>query len=239
MSRLHDYLNVKHRSQLRAEADRTDAIVEDMLAGREVPAEWEPLAAAVHELRSSIDRPAGPMPPELARRVANSDFTVTLEPKSNARTAIRKVSSLSLKTKVAAGLAVGFTGLTGVTAAGALPDAAQERVENVVESVTPIEFPERAEFGDEVSDDAQEGGVDGQDVSDEAKENGRGEQPEEAGDKDKRDEHQSPVDPDDAATDRPEVDTEPPVDRDEPRRPERGNPPDTVPDEKGSPNATR
>jgi len=43
----------------------------------------------------------------------------------------------------------------------------------MIESVTPIDFPDRAEFGQEVAEDARDGGADGQQISEQAREQGR------------------------------------------------------------------
>ncbi|WP_157575053.1 hypothetical protein [Jiangella muralis] len=79
---------------------------------------------------------------------------------------------MSMRTRAAVVLAAIFTSFTGVAAAGALPDAAQQRVESVIETVTPISFDEPGEFGQDVAEDAQDGGVDGQEVSEDAQELG-------------------------------------------------------------------
>jgi hypothetical protein len=105
---------------------------------------------------------------------------------------LSRLASLSLRTKVVTGLVATMTGLTGVTAAGALPDAAQARVESAIESITPIDFPDHPGFGQDVAEDAQDGGVDGPEISDDARELGR--QPEGPGYQGKADEYR-PVDP--------------------------------------------
>lgn len=77
----------------------------------------------------------------------------------------------------AAVVAVPVVGLGGIGFAGALPEPVQERFEGVVESVTPYEFPTRGDgssgFGERVSEDAKDGGVNGPEVSEEARDRGR------------------------------------------------------------------
>jgi hypothetical protein len=154
-----------------------DASVEAVLRGGTVAPDLVPLVDIVSAIRAAATQPVRPSG-ELAERMASGVFgTDQPRSRSKAGTMSSKLAAMSLRAKVAAGCAVALTGLTGVTAAGALPDAAQERVETMIESVTPIDFVDRAEFGQEVADDAQDGGVDGQEISERAKEQGLGQLP--------------------------------------------------------------
>ncbi|MGH3683241.1 MAG: hypothetical protein ACRDT2_23695, partial [Natronosporangium sp.] len=87
-----------------------------------------------------------------------------------------KVAGMSVAAKALAGVAVAATGVSAAGLTGVLPDPAQERFETVVETVTPYTFPERAgdrsEFGEQVSEDANDGGVDGPEISERAREQG-------------------------------------------------------------------
>jgi hypothetical protein len=150
-----------------------DASVEAVLRGDIVAPELEPLAGFVSAIRTAAAQPVRPSR-ELADRMASGVF-VTEQPDRRMKVGmtLSKLAAMSVRTKVAAGCAVALTGLTGVTAAGALPDAAQQRVETMIESVTPIDFPDRAEFGQEVAEDARDGGVDGQQISEQAREQAR------------------------------------------------------------------
>jgi hypothetical protein len=159
-----------------------DASVEAVLRGGQVPAELEPLAGAVRMIRSTALETVRPSA-ELASRMATGVFPVD----DVKRSTLSKLAAMSLRAKIATGFAAALTGLTGATAAGALPDAAQQRVETAIESVTPIDFPESAEFGQEVAEDARDGGVDGQEISEKAHE--RGNQPDDPGAQGKADEH--------------------------------------------------
>jgi hypothetical protein len=164
-----------------------DASVEAVLRGDIVAPELEPLASFVSAVRTAAVQPVRPSR-ELADRMALGVF-VTERPdrRMKAGMTLSKLAAMSVRTKVAAGCAVALTGLTGVTAAGALPDAAQQRVETMIESVTPIDFPDRAEFGQEVAEDAKDGGVDGQQISEQAREQGR--QPADATNQGRADDH--------------------------------------------------
>ena len=169
-----------------------DASAEALLRGAAVPREMEPLAGFVRAIRSTAGQPVRPSR-ELAERMASGVFVVgEVDGRTTVGRALSRLASLSLRTKVVTGLVATMTGLTGVTAAGALPDAAQARVESAIESITPIDFPDPAEFGQEVAEDAQDGGVDGQEISEDARE--QGSQPEGPGYQGKADEYR-PIDP--------------------------------------------
>ncbi|WP_162605411.1 hypothetical protein [Jiangella ureilytica] len=159
-----------------------DATVEAILQRTWIPSGgdgWADLAAladAVAAIRRCADA-AVPPRAELARRIAAGDFTGVTptppDPDLTARARLRRrLAAMSHRTRAVAVLAAGFTGLTGVAAAGSLPDSAQQRVESVIEAVTPISFDDHAGFGQDVADDAQDGGVDGQEVSEDAHELG-------------------------------------------------------------------
>jgi hypothetical protein len=115
--------------------------------------------------------------------MATGDFASAVAPRPSRRSAGRHVArrrfaALPLRAKVAAGGVLALGGLASATAAGALPDQAQQGVESVIEMMTPFEFTDPSDFGREVSEDARDGGVDGQDISEKAKEQGN---PEDAG----------------------------------------------------------
>jgi hypothetical protein len=168
-----------------------DASAEALLRGA-VPREMEPLAGFIRAIRSTAGQPVRPSH-ELAERMASGIFVIEeVDSRTTVGRALSRLAALSLRTKVVTGLVATMTGLTGVTAAGALPDAAQARVESAIESITPIDFPDRGEFGQEVADDARDGGVNGPEISEDAREQGR--QPEDPGYQGKADEYR-PVDP--------------------------------------------
>lgn len=175
-----------------------DASVEAVFRGAQVPPELEVLVGAVQSLRSAAQRPVRPTT-ELAERMATGVFPIdSAQRRTKIGETLSKLAAMSLRAKVATGFAAALTGLTAATAAGALPDAAQERVETAIESVTPIDFPERAEFGQEVAEDAQDGGVDGQEISEWARE--QGQQPDDPGHQGKADQHQPAGVPDSPQT---------------------------------------
>ncbi|MGH9153414.1 MAG: hypothetical protein ACRD03_13675, partial [Acidimicrobiales bacterium] len=86
------------------------------------------------------------------------------------------IAGLSVAAKATFGISMAAASVTAAGAAGALPDPAQNVVSAAVEAITPFSFPdsadERADFGERVSTDARDGGVDGGAVSEEAKDNG-------------------------------------------------------------------
>ena len=159
-----------------AQRELDDATVEAVLRGGHVPADLEPLAAALGTLRELQEQPVRPSA-ELAARMATGDFASAVAPRPSRRSAGRHVArrrfaTLPLRAKVAAGSVLALGGLASATAAGALPDEAQERIEAVIEAVTPFELNHPNEFGQDVSDDARDGGVDGHEISERAKEQG-------------------------------------------------------------------
>jgi hypothetical protein len=87
-----------------------------------------------------------------------------------------KLTGMSVAAKALAGVALATASVGTAGQAGALPDPAQERFETVVETVTPLDVPapagENAEFGERVSEDAKDGGVDGGEISEEARQQG-------------------------------------------------------------------
>ncbi|HEX6577306.1 MAG TPA: hypothetical protein VF082_02985 [Jiangellaceae bacterium] len=201
-----------------------DTAVEAVLCGGAVAPELEPLASFVGTIRTTATRPVRPSR-ELADRMASGAFVTGRTRRTRVRRSSPKVVAMSLRAKVAIGSVAALTGLTGVTAAGALPDAAQQRVETMIEFVTPIEFVDRAEFGHEVADDAQDGGVDGQEISERARE--QAQQSTDLGNQGRADEHRSDGRPSDLPTpatvpDQPGPDDHPGTGS--------GGPPDVLPD---------
>jgi hypothetical protein len=187
--------------QIRSQID--DATAEALFAGQPVPPALEPLIAALAAYRRAADRPVRPSR-ELAAALATGEFAATAvpcrpvvwdrdgrgrRPAAGRRrrpsrmpavevvaVAAAKLAGLSLAAKALAGVAIATVGVGTAGFAGALPGPAQERFDTVVESVTPISFPDRAsenaEFGEEVSEDARDGGVDGTEISEKARQLG-------------------------------------------------------------------
>jgi hypothetical protein len=198
-----------YKDEMHAQRELDDATVEAVLIGEPVSAELEPLAAALGALRALPGQPVRPSE-ALAARMATGDFASAVAPRPSRRSAgrhvaRRRLAALPLRAKVAAGSVLALGGLASATAAGALPDQAQQGVESVIEIMTPFEFAD-SNFGHEVSDDARDGGVDGQEISEKAKE--LGDQPEDAGDQGL--EPAEPLRPD---ADRPEPAGTPPTDK--------------------------
>lgn len=88
------------------------------------------------------------------------------------------IAGLSVAAKAAFGISMAAASVTAAGAAGALPEPAQNAVSAAVEAVTPFSFPDKAsdeaDFGERVSTDARDGGVDGKAVAEDAKDNGHG-----------------------------------------------------------------
>ena len=106
---------------------------------------------------------------------------------------VRFLAGLGVAAKACLGAGVAMASVTAVGAAGALPGPLQNVVANGLEAVTPFDLPdsdddagddatEPADFGERVSTDAKDGGVDGKVVSEEAKQNGETNRAEDAGD---------------------------------------------------------
>jgi hypothetical protein len=187
-------------SEMIARHQIDDATAEALLAGRAVSAELRPLAEVVRTYRRMARQPVRPSA-ALARQMAAGTFDGSPEHYQPAgatgrgrRRRERRVAPRAALVVVLGGAAAAVAGVTSAGFAGVLPEAAQERFENVVETVTPYEFPqpagEEAEFGDacepdrpicgeEVSEDARDGGVDGDEVSDRAREQGEDRRPDE------------------------------------------------------------
>jgi hypothetical protein len=172
---------------------------EGLLAGRAVADDLEPLVLVVHAYRDASRRPVPPSRELAARMAAGAFGGTTARRRpadeipnhrglpaaatwrwrrarmavlSGLATAAAKLATLSTAAKVGAGVTVALVGIGTAGAAGALPEPAQDRFDTVVESVTGDPTPgpdENAEFGQRVSEDARDGGVDGQQISEEAR----------------------------------------------------------------------
>lgn len=171
-----------------------DATAEALLAGRPVPPALDPLTAVLAVYRRIAEQPVRPRG-ELATQLAAGGFPRTAAPSRPASGKRRrrrmaaevlavvgaKLAGMSLAGKALAGVALATAGMGTAGFAGTLPEPAQERFERVVESVTPIRFPDqadqRSEFGEEVSEDARDGGVDGEEISERARQQGKQRRP--------------------------------------------------------------
>lgn len=101
------------------------------------------------------------------------------------------VAGLSAAAKAGLGAGVAMASVTAVGAAGALPGPVQNVVATGLEALTSFDLPhsgdgaddatEPANFGERVSTDAKDGGVDGRVVSEDAKRNGESNRADAAG----------------------------------------------------------
>jgi hypothetical protein len=159
-----------------------DATAEALLTGRSVTDEFAALAEMMQAYRRVGRRPVRASA-ALAQQMAAGTFTGAAEYYQPAgftsRGRRRRPSRSAARTAwvvALGGVAAAVAGVGAAGFAGVLPDQAQERFETVVETVTPYDFPKQAnensEFGEEVSEDAKDGGVEGDEVSERAREQG-------------------------------------------------------------------
>lgn len=179
-----------------------DPTAEALLAGRPVPPGLDPLAELLATYRRAghrpvppraelavwlvTGRPSGEAPGRgavLVRRVrTGGQRRHRRMPGAGVLAGVAaKLAGMSIAAKAMAGVAVAAAGVTSAGLAGALPEPAQDRFETVVETVTPLDVPAPAgpasEFGERVSEDAKDGGVDGSEISEEARQLGEQHRP--------------------------------------------------------------
>lgn len=163
-----------------------DATAEAILAGRAVPGDLEPLARVVAMYRDAARRPVRPRGELAALLVTGALNHRTSAEERRILALLSRLAGMSIVLKAFLGAAFVLLGFGTAAAAGALPDPVQDRVDSVVGSVIDREPPpapendENAEFGDRVSEDARDGGVDGPEVSEEARQQGEQRQQTEA-----------------------------------------------------------
>lgn len=182
-----------YTSEMNTPRQIDDATAETLLRGGPVDAELWPLARAVRAYREVGRQPIEPSG-ELATRIATGVFTPPAEERgvltapisrwrrirmailTGLAAATAKVAGMSAAAKAAAGLSIAAASMGTAGFAGALPDPVQDRFDTVVETVKPDQAPaspdENAEFGERVSEDAKDGGVDGEEISEEARQQG-------------------------------------------------------------------
>ena len=130
-----------------------DPLAEALLTGAVVPPELVPLSAVVRALREEALRPVPPSPALAVLMVTGaagggrsrplrSRPLRSLSAPARRPVAVRvRVARIRLVAGMAAaGVAVAVVGVATGGFAGILPEQAQDRFENVVESVTPYEF---------------------------------------------------------------------------------------------------
>jgi hypothetical protein len=165
-----------------------DATAEALLTGRPTPAGDEVLMAFFEVLRASANGPVpapsvalasvldgglvtekGDLPATAASNVTGPAPQTAGLPKWRRKRMIIStlLAGLSLPAKAFVGVSMAAASIGGAAAAGV--PAAQD----VVSAVTPVEFHENsndnADFGEDVSTDARDGGVDGKEISEKAK----------------------------------------------------------------------
>lgn len=115
-----------------------DEAIEALLRGEASTPDIQPLADAVKALHDG-PYPAVQPSPELARRMATDDFA-TSEQRNRIRNTTSWLPSSRARTKIAIGITAVLLSITALAAAGALPDAAQQRVEKIIDTVTRIDI---------------------------------------------------------------------------------------------------
>jgi hypothetical protein len=195
-----------YRYEMDAHRQIDDATVEKLLTGGSVDSEFEALVPVVEAYRRLARQPVAPRG-ELSTRMATGVFTshagrhpvvgnhrrgraVAYGAKwRRARMALitgitaaaAKLAGLSVAAKATAGVTIAAASIGTAGAIGVLPDKMQDGFNTVVEVVVPDQTTatpdENAEFGQRVSEDARDGGVDGGEVSDEARQLGEQHRP--------------------------------------------------------------
>jgi hypothetical protein len=152
------------RDEVRGTPVLDERSIDAVLRGNHVSPEMDQLADLVQMIRSAAVQPVQPVG-ELADRMATGEF-VSHRARRRASTAqpTAKSASTSLRTKVAAGITLTLTGLTGATAAGALPDVVADPVEAVIEFITPFDLSPDTDGGADLGGTG-EGGTDSQRIS--------------------------------------------------------------------------
>ncbi len=126
-----------------------DAAAEAILDRRQVPPELERLAGAIGVLRETARQPVRPSA-ELSAFMAAGGLDPRREQHSTGwQAASARLAGTSLRLKLAAGFAVGLTGLTGVAAAALeYPETVLASVQTAVAFVPPVDLiaePEQAD----------------------------------------------------------------------------------------------
>jgi hypothetical protein len=175
-----------------------DAALEALFTGHLVDAELAPLAGFFRDARCLADGPLPVPSQQLAQMLAEGistekgDLLVTAAsnvtgpaPQAAGLPKWRKkkmvvaefLAGLGFAAKAAFGMTAAAAAVTAGGAAGVLPGPAQGAVSTAVETVTPFSFPDgaggSADFGNRVSTDARDGGVDGATISAEAQLSGQ------------------------------------------------------------------
>ncbi|HEY8471482.1 MAG TPA: hypothetical protein VIL37_02465 [Natronosporangium sp.] len=189
-----------------------DDTAEALLTGQAVPDYLQPVAEVLQAYRELATLPVRPST-ELTHQMAVGVFTEPAEAhpvvrrRWRSRLALPRPAGRGARHRrrgrpgrlaaigVAGAVGAGLVGVATAGFAGALPDQTQQRFEQVVEAVTPYEFPrstggagepgdcppERSLCGPEVAEDARDGGVDGGEISERARQQGNGNQPADPG----------------------------------------------------------
>lgn len=162
-----------HNTEMNVHGPLDDAAAEAILTGRPVPdPALRPVAGLVAEMRSFTRAPAPAPSAKLAAILAGgpvgaagADAAATeVSPVSAVRNRragrgrsdtkplfrlLRNAAAAGLAARVALGAGVAAASMTGAAAAGVLPDPVQHAIADVMETVTPFEFPRPTDRGPE------------------------------------------------------------------------------------------
>ena len=162
-----------HNSEMNAHGLLDDAAAEAILTGRPVPdPALRPVAGLVAEMRSFAREPAPAPSAELVAILAGGPVGDTGDDaaatevwpasavrgrrarhgRSGARPLsrlLRNAAAAGLAARVALGAGVAAASMTGAAAAGVLPGPVQDAMADVMETVTPFEFPRPTDRGPE------------------------------------------------------------------------------------------
>jgi hypothetical protein len=170
------------QDEMRTHRMLDERTVEAVLAGRSLPEgreELHDLAAFCADVRATFDGAPAPAPSdELAAFIAAGTAaeptpltrrTSRMRAQTLRRVVVTKLATAGLLAKAGMAVAATATVVGGVGAAGALPTPAQDAFDRAVGNEARADLPEEAGFGQDVSTDARDGGVDGGEISDEAR----------------------------------------------------------------------
>jgi hypothetical protein len=145
-----------------------DVTIDALIDGHVVPPDLDHLAAFAAGVRAVADRPA-PHPTAALQAVLTGDAPVTpsrdrtghRRSPARRRSALAKVASLGLAAKIGVAATAAAAGVAGAGAAKVLPGDADEVVRDAIEIVTPVEFTEDGDLGDDGPNDGGPGPSDG------------------------------------------------------------------------------
>jgi hypothetical protein len=117
-----------------------DATVEALVAGDEVDARFDQLAAFARQARTLRDEPLPAPSPALEAVFAGRDPKASILRSRRLAAGAAKVAGLGAVAKIGLGSFAAAASVTAAGAGGVLPDAADAQVRDAIEAVTPVDF---------------------------------------------------------------------------------------------------